>query len=213
MITNLSLIEKKALKLGKTVIGCDECNVCSYVGPVIVAAVKIPLKNKKLIPVNDSKKLSEDQIKEIAKKIKQNYEWVVKEVSLKDVDNHKLLIGEYKVIKKLVSQLKANVLLMDYHSIPELTNIWQIGVKNGDELCWSIAAASIIAKDYWNKWCYRFHEKYPEYKVNKNKGSFGNQLFNLTTKYGLTKYHRVNWIKSTCLKTGLNANIIKARKK
>jgi len=208
-ITKLSIFEQKARLLGNSVVGIDEVNVCSYVGPIIVCAVKLPKNTDNLIPVADSKTLTEKQIEYIANKLKNKVEYKIAEVPIKDIDNHKMLKSKYRVIKNLVYNIYGSIVLIDYNTIPEMNKypIWQIGIKDGDKKCWCIAAASILAKDYWNNWCKKFHKIYPEYNLINNKGSFGNQLFNLTLKYGLTKYHRKNWILSACKTKGLNIRL------
>jgi len=197
MISRYSELEAKLSKSFSRIIGIDETNVCSYFGEVVVAGVILPKVIS--VKVNDSKKLSEESISRIAQTIMKTCEYFIDYVTPRECDNS-LLKSEYNAIKRLCNKAKPEVVLIDFHSVPDRFHYLQYGVKGGDTICWSIAAASIVAKYIWNLKCKEYHKLYPEYNLIHNKGSFGNQLFNLTVKYGLTKHHRVEWIKSACIK-------------
>lgn len=209
MIYELTDIEKKCLKVFKYIVGVDETNVCAYWGEIVVVGVLID-KNIKY-PVNDSKLLTDKQIEEKAEWLMSHIKYAVEYVTPKECDND-MLKNEYKAIKRIINKLgNKGFVFIDFHSLPDRFHLPQWGYKDADRKLWAVASASIIAKYIWNKKCEWYHNLYPEYNLIHNRGSFGNQLFNLTVEYGLTKYHRWNWIKSACKKKGVNFDGIKRR--
>jgi ribonuclease HII len=85
------------------------------------------------------------------------------------------------------------------------TKIFQNSVRNrqcqtaiikGDEKCFSIAAASIVAKVYRDDLMIRLSQnyKYKKYSWDKNKG-YGTRLhINSLKENGSTKYHRIKFV-------------------
>ena len=206
MLEDKSNIEKQVQTIFPRVIGIDEVNVCSYFGEVVVVGVILPKKIG--VEVCDSKLLREHEIEKCAKRLIENVEYFIDYVSPKQCDKS-LLKYEYGAIKRICIKAKPDFVFVDFHSIPNRFHIPQWGYKGGDSELWCVAAASIIAKYTWNELCKQYHLTYPEYNLIGNKGSFGNQLFDLTKEHGLTKFHRHNWIKSACGKKSIDFNTIK----
>ena len=63
----------------------------------------------------------------------------------------------------------------------------------GDALVSSIAAASIIAKVTRDRIIYDYHEKYPEYGFDNNKGYGTAEHINALKKYGPSPIHRYSF--------------------
>ncbi len=208
-LNDISEIERKILSIFPRVLAIDEVNVCSYFGEIVIAGVILP--KKALTWVCDSKLLKEHQLKQRVEALR-GVEYFIEYVSPKECDQH-MLKGEYDAIKRMCKKARPDFVFIDYHSIPDKFHIPQWGYKGADRHLWGVAAASIIAKYTWNNMCYKYHKKFPEYNLIHNKGSFGNQLFDLTTQYGLTKHHRKKWISSTCIKKGINFDSIPLRDK
>jgi len=202
MIKNLTKEEIRYKKFFKRVLCIDEVNVFSYFGEIFICGVIIPEKAE--IPVNDSKKLNDNKIERISKILKNNLEYYIDKVSVKEC-NKNYLLGEYKAVIRLIKKSNPNAVIIDYHTIPNLCrnvkrNIWQIGYYKADEKLWSVASASIIAKSEFNEYWNDFIKKYPEYNTT-DKGTLIRRCIEPIIIYGyLPDYHRFNWIKSA-LKT------------
>lgn len=69
-------------------------------------------------------------------------------------------------------------------------DIPQTSIIKGDEKSVSIAAASIIAKVYRDRYMDEISKEYPEYHFEKNKGYGTKEHFLALEKYGPTIYHR-----------------------
>ncbi len=71
-----------------------------------------------------------------------------------------------------------------------LRSIPNKSIIKGDSKYRSIAAASILAKTYRDKYMNKIHEEYPMYNWKKNKGYPTVEHREAIKKYGITKYHR-----------------------
>ena len=60
----------------------------------------------------------------------------------------------------------------------------------GDSKYFSIACASILAKNYRDNLMMKLHEEYPQYGWNKNMGYPTKIHIEALKKYGPTPYHR-----------------------
>ena len=153
--------------------GLDEVGRGCFAGPVCVGAVIFP--KDCVIPdgVADSKLLSPKQRENLEPGIKnQALAWSVAEISVSIIN--KVGIGKAtqmafrKALRLLSAQ--ADFILIDAFYINHLNRKRQNAVKEGDSICASIAAASIIAKVYRDKLMKKLHKKYPEYGFAKHKG-------------------------------------------
>jgi len=198
-LNNLTHYEQRCYTLFEhRLAGVDSVNIFSYELPIYVAMI-IPKTTKPNLNIKDSKLLTDNQIKKIAPKLMKSCEWAIEKVDIAQC-NKAHLIGEYHAIKKLSKKLKPKGIIIDYHSIPELQDIWQIGLLGADRICWSVACASILARYFYLKDYEKYIEKYPEYK-NSCKGTLIRRCIEPIFEYGyLPKYHRIRWIKSA-LKT------------
>lgn len=96
-------------------------------------------------------------------------------------------------------KLKTEFLLIDAFYLPYTRGIRrknQLAIVNGDEKCFSIAAASILAKVYRDRLMRRLSRKYPRYKWAKNKGYGTGEHKDAIRKYGITRLHRRQFVKS-----------------
>lgn len=148
--------------------GVDEVGRGPVAGPAVVAAV---ILEKPILGLNDSKKLSKKQIKELSLEIKENAKaYAIKEISIKSIDKYgirkAILKGMQEVIRKL--EIKPDFVLVDYEKIN--IRIESKAITKGDANVNAIAAASIIAKDYRDQKMIKLADKYPGYDLENNVG-------------------------------------------
>ncbi|PKM66270.1 MAG: ribonuclease HII [Firmicutes bacterium HGW-Firmicutes-2] len=177
--------------------GIDEVGRGPLAGPVVTAAV-ILKKDTKLLYINDSKKLSE-KMREIL------YEQIMEEAiavsigleSVETIDTINILQATYKAMKKAVNglQFKPDMLLVDAVTIPDI-DINQLSIIKGDEKSISIAAASIIAKVTRDRMMKDYHELFPAYDFDKNKGYGSMAHIEAIKKVGPCSIHRRSFIKN-----------------
>ena len=174
----------------------DEAGRGPLAGPVVSACVVID-KNFKITPelekIKDSKKLSPKTRLGLFSFIKQN----VKAVQIgvcdnKVIDKINILQATFLSMKKSLENTKIvpDIILIDgKFSIPKIKTK-QEAVISGDDLVFSIAMASIIAKVSRDFIMEELDKKYPEYFFAKHKG-YGTKLhLEMIKKFGPCPIHR-----------------------
>jgi len=175
--------------------GCDEAGRGCLSGPVVAAAVILP-KNFKNPLLNDSKKLSEKQRRELRPIIeKEAIAWAVGIVDNVEIDEINILNASFLAMHRAIDQLqtKPEQLLIDgnrfkqYHTTPHHCII------KGDGKYLSIAAASVLAKTYRDDIMDELHTKFPNYAWDKNKG-YPTKAHRLgIEQFGATPFHRMTF--------------------
>lgn len=185
-------IEKQYLKKGfNLIVGVDESGRGSWAGPVVAGAVI--LGKRRIYNLNDSKLLSKKQRELLYYEIiKYALDWSVGIVEVEEID--KLGVGKASILamKRAVLGLKNSpqLILVDAFDDIGISEIPTIGIKFGDRLSSSIAAASIIAKVERDRIMEKLHQKYPHYQFEKHKG-YGTALHRfLIEKHGISPVHR-----------------------
>lgn len=211
------------------VAGVDEVGKGSFAGPLVTGCVVLVNKSiDKGIVINDSKKMTPRQREKASDWIKKNaLAWGIGEVSAAKINK----IGMAKVAKmafrKSISEarkrlgrpidyLLADAFFISY--VPGLparrrknkkgryykkANGRQKAIINGDEKSLSIAAASIIAKVYRDRFMQNLslQPKYKKYGWNRNKGYGTREHRAAIKKYGTTRQHRDQWVETWLSKT------------
>ena len=186
------------------IVGVDEVGRGPLAGPVVCAAVVMPLEEASLvIGVDDSKKLSEKKRELLAKEIKEKaIAYTMVEVSEQIIDEINILeatkLGMKQAIEslKLPEELNASpeVVLTDGNMTLDI-DLPQTSVIHGDALSYSIGAASIIAKVHRDHLMDEFAKIYPAYAFEKNKGYGTAAHIQGIKEHGLCPIHRRTFTK------------------
>ena len=172
--------------------GCGEVGRGCLCGPVVAAAVIIDHQfNHNLI--NDSKQLSFRTRIELDSYIKENVlDYSIAELSPEFIDEHNILNASIHAMHNALDQLKLKpeLILVDGNKFHPYNYIPHQCIIKGDTKFLSIAAASILAKNYRDLLMIELHEEFPEYGWNKNMGYATKQHREALKKFGPTKYHR-----------------------
>lgn len=194
MITPTLNIEKKLWKTGYAMVcGLDEVGRGSFAGPVCVGAVVFPKNCEILDGVMDSKLLKPRQREKLDDEIKKcAIAWSVAEINVATINKVGIGKATQMAFRKAVKSLEKSpdFVLIDAFYIKHLNRKRQQAVKNGDKICASIAAASIIAKVHRDKMMRKLHFKYPKYGFGKHKGYGTKRHQEALRKYGLSRIHR-----------------------
>ena len=167
-------IERELLSKGyRYIVGVDEVGRGPLAGPVVCAAVVMPLDEELLIEgVDDSKKLSEKKRETQSTLIKERaIAYTIVEVSEKIIDEINILEATRLGMKQAVEGLSVtpDVVLTDGNMTIDIP-FKQHSVIGGDALSYSIGAASIIAKVHRDHMMDEYAKEYPAYAFEKNKG-------------------------------------------
>jgi ribonuclease HII len=172
--------------------GCDEAGRGCYAGPVFAAAVILPADFYHPL-LNDSKKLTEKQRRELEPIIKSSaIAWAIASQTAAEIDASNILKASIKCMHLALDQLKKRpkFIAVDgnrfypYKKIPHQT------IVKGDGKYAHIAAASILAKTARDQYMEDAHLQYPKYGWDKNKG-YGTAIHRAAIeKHGLCFEHR-----------------------
>lgn len=155
------------------VAGVDEVGRGPLAGPVVCAAVILPLEEEKHIAgINDSKKLSAKKREELAALIRERARaYAIEEVSNEVIDEINILQATRLCMKRAVEKLSpaADMILTDGNMTLDI-EAPQRSIVKGDALVASIGAASILAKVYRDALMREYAKLYPEYAFERNAG-------------------------------------------
>lgn len=189
------LHERELSYLGHFVIGVDEAGCGCLAGPVIAAAVHLPM-NSRIEILNDSKLLRREKREEIFERfIELGMKWTVGMATAAEIDRFNIRQATLFAMRRAVLAFHdASFALVDAWTIPQI-KIPQRGIIHGDRLVKSIAAASIIAKVVRDRLMEEYDREYPGYKFAQHKG-YGTKLHRkLLRKLGPSSLHRRSFLK------------------
>ncbi len=192
--------EREMIQLGAQYIaGVDEVGRGPFAGPVVCAAVILPLEKKNLIEgIDDSKKLKEGERERLAELIKERaIAYKICEVDNKTIDRINILQATKLCMKQAVEGLavEPDVVFVDGNFKIDISLPQQTLIK-GDALSYSIGAASILAKVYRDRLMCEFDKIYPQYGFAQHKG-YGTKMHrDAIREYGLCEIHRRTFIKN-----------------
>lgn len=192
-------IERELLAKGcRYIAGVDEVGRGPLAGPVVCAAVIMPLDESALVSdVDDSKKVSPKKRETLAKLIKERaYAYTVFEVSEKEIDEINILEATKKGMREALLNLKIkpDAVITDGNMTLDIP-FPQKSVVHGDALSYSIGAASIVAKVYRDGLMDELAKAYPAYRFEKNKGYGTAEHIKAIKEYGLCPVHRRTFTK------------------
>ena len=187
--------------------GVDECARGSLIYDVVAACVVLPLKfdNDKYLQIKDSKKLSAKKRKELSEYIKSiSITYGIGTASCEEIDEINILQATFKAMHRAINEaykkqpfykLKIDGPHFKSYIPPgiDAEPIENECIIKGDSKYLSIAAASIIAKDYHDTKLKELVEQNPElekYGLLKNQGYATKIHRDAIKTYGITKWHR-----------------------
>jgi len=178
------------------VLGVDEVGRGALFGPVVAAAVILPVEALSILMVeniNDSKKLSSSRRTKLAEKITTlALDWRIGYATTAEIDELNILQATLLAMRRAILKLRVKpaLCLIDGNQLVKNLPIPQASVVKGDERSLNIAAASIMAKVWRDDLLRRLALKYPLYDLESNKG-YGSQRHLLALQeYGLSPLHR-----------------------
>ena len=172
--------------------GCDEAGRGCLAGPVVAAAVILP-PNVRIKSLDDSKKLTEKQREELEPIIREKaIAFGVGIVDNEEIDQINILNASFLAMHRAIDQLKERpeFLLIDGNRFNPYKGIPHECIIKGDGKYRSIAAASVLAKVGRDRMMMEYHEKYPQYDWNSNKGYPTKKHRKAIEIHGATPLHR-----------------------
>lgn len=190
---SLLTYERTLWKRGyRFVAGLDEAGRGCLAGPVVAAAVVMPI-DAQLEGVTDSKKLSRTRRERLATEIKEHcLAFGVGVCSPAEIDELNILHAAMEAMRRSAEQLAVgpDYLLVDGNRCFE-ESPWPFDtVVKGDSKSHSIAAASIIAKTTRDAIMRRLHAEHPHFGWDSNVGYPTKAHYAALEEHGPTPHHR-----------------------
>lgn len=191
--------ENELRKKGFNIIcGIDEAGRGPLAGPVVVASVIMP-EDSMIEGVNDSKKISEKKREKLYEEIIQKaVSYGVAIISPEEIDTINILNATKKGVTMSLQELtiKPDLILVDALTKINTMGIPYESIVKGDAKCYSIAAASIIAKVTRDRLMREWGTIYSDYNFEQHKGYGTAKHIEAIKKYGLSPIHRRSFTKN-----------------
>jgi len=177
--------------------GVDEVGRGCLAGPVVACAVILPCNIRRpwLKEVRDSKQLTHDKREYLFSYIEETAIAVGTGVVAHDIiDTIGIGNASKLAMQRAIEELNPSPdsLIIDYFKLPEV-KLPQKGIIDGDELCYSIACASIIAKVTRDLLMVELDGQYPGYGLCHHKGYGTKEHWRCIEERGLSPIHRLSF--------------------
>jgi ribonuclease HII len=174
--------------------GVDEVGVGSAIAEVYAAACILDPVHR-INGLRDSKQLTPERRKFLSDRLKQRaLDYCIATASLEEVNRLNVFGATMLAMQRAVAglKLKPGIVLIDGNRMPKLPFLARTIVK-GDAKVRCISAASILAKVARDEAMLKYHEQFPQYGFDSNKGYLTE--FHLATlrQYGPCPIHRQNY--------------------
>lgn len=170
--------------------GIDEAGRGCLAGPVVAACVSF-INNILIDGIRDSKEISFIQRERLFNKILSCAAVGIGIVDVDLIDKINIFQATRLAMTEAFKNLKRNVdiLLIDAMNLPDI-KVFQRAIFKGDSKSASIASASIVAKVTRDRIMKKYHEIYPQYSFDRNKGYATKEHINALKKHGPCPIHR-----------------------
>jgi ribonuclease HII len=189
-----SRYERAARQCGwQRIAGLDEVGRGSLFGPV-VAAVVILNPKRRIVGLDDSKKLRADRREQLAVRIREHaLAWAIAEIDASRIDAWNIYQASRQAMVQALSRLHIypDYLLIDAMQLD--LAIEQRSLIHGDCRSVSIAAASILAKVERDRMMAEFDQIYPHYGLINNKGYGTPEHLEALRQHGPSPLHRYSF--------------------
>lgn len=173
--------------------GLDEAGRGSLFGPVVAAAV-ILNPQRRIVGLDDSKKILPERRGELAARIRQHaLAWATAEIDAARIDAWNIYQASRQAMIAALSQMKPlpDYLLLDAVELD--LPIEQKALIHGDARSVSIAAASILAKVERDRRMEEFDQVYPQYGLAHHKGYCTPEHIEALRRHGPSPLHRFSY--------------------
>jgi ribonuclease HII len=173
--------------------GVDEAGRGALFGPVFAAAVVLD-SDRPIRGLDDSKQLEPDRREILAERIRERAKaWAVAASDAFEIDRVNVLQASRLAMRRAVERLAGacDHLLVDAVTVD--VALPQKAVIHGDALCFSIAAASILAKVHRDQALRAWDQVFPQYGLAQNKGYSTPDHIAALEKFGPTALHRFSF--------------------
>src|SRR5215831_10842665 len=164
-------IERELRKsVGPLIAGVDEVGRGPLAGPVVACAVIMPPDTRAIAGVNDSKQLTAAERERLAVKIRERaISYGIGAASVREIDRVNIYHATVIAMRRALARLSVapNHVLIDGKPIRTL-EAKHTAIVGGDDACYTIACASILAKVTRDRLMRSLASRYPRYLWERN---------------------------------------------
>jgi ribonuclease HII len=177
----------------RRVAGADEAGRGAAAGPLVAAAVVLP-EGFDLAGIRDSKLLSPAQRDEAYERIVAGASYAVAKAEPPVIDRRGLHRTNLALLRRAVTRLDPppDYVLTDGFPVPKIP-VPSLGVKKGDAVAASVAAASIVAKVTRDRIMDRLHRRFPTFGFDHNRGYATPEHLEILDRVGPCAVHRLSF--------------------
>jgi ribonuclease HII len=197
-----SLTRERAAWAGELLlVGVDEAGRGPLAGPVVAAAVVFPPGCRAVRGLRDSKMLPPLIRSRLAARIRQvALGFGVGAASAREIDQVNIRVATAIAMRRAIRHLlyRTNLPSRPYRILIDGLPLPEVGyphdaLVDGDALCHSVAAASILAKTIRDHLMHRLAERHPEYGWETNVGYGTPEHQASLSVHGPTRHHRFSF--------------------
>lgn len=189
--------EREGLSRGcKIIAGIDEVGRGPLAGPVVCAAVILPLDDI-IEGVDDSKKITKKKREVLYEKIiEKAISYDIERIEPEEIDEINILEATKKCMLACIANLpvKPDLVLID--AVKLNSPVDTLSIVKGDAKSYLIGAASIVAKVYRDKIMEEYSEVYRDYGFERNSGYGTKEHIAAIKRTGACPIHRKTFIKN-----------------
>lgn len=204
-------IERELRKTaGPLIAGVDEVGRGPLAGPVVACAVIMPPDQRAIPGVDDSKKLTAAARNRLALKIRERaVAFGVGAASVREIDRHNIYQATVIAMRRALARLGVtpNHILVDGRPFRTL-EIPHTAIVDGDDCCYTIACASIVAKVTRDRLMHALAPRYPNYLWDRNVGYSTLAHLQGLAAHGVTPHHRRSFIPVSQLSLDLSGGSV-----
>ena len=190
-------IERELRKsVGPFIAGVDEVGRGPLAGPVVACAVVMPPDVRAIAGVDDSKRLTAAERQRLAIKIRERAVSVgIGAASVREIDRVNIYHATVIAMRRALGRLTVipHHVLIDGKPIRTL-EVPHTAVVGGDDACYTIACASIIAKVTRDRIMQALAGRHPNYVWERNVGYATLAHLQGLAAHGVTAHHRHSFI-------------------
>lgn len=207
MIRPSTRIERRHWDAGlRVVVGADAVGVACLSGPVVAAAVAMPPYGRRVPGVRDSKALSRSQREWLYPRILRRALAIgVGAASVAEIDRlniyHATNLAMQRAVRRIADREHVLIDGLRVHRMEDAIGPYTAIVR-GDATCYSIAAASIVAKVVRDRLMDRLARRHPHYGWERNAGYATLAHRQGIERHGITAFHRRSFARVRAVAVG-----------
>lgn len=190
-------IERELRRTGGALIaGVDEVGRGSLAGPVVACAIVMPPDSRALRGVDDSKMLTSLARERLVSQILERAVSLgIGAASAREIDRINIYHASTLAMRRALARLHVSPdhVLIDGRPIRAL-GVEHHGIVDGDDKCFSIACASIVAKVTRDRLMSKLARRHPHYCWDRNCGYATRRHIDALQAHGSCAHHRQSFV-------------------